>query len=135
MKTYRLFGHKGMFVLRFIVAAVAVFVGLLSILGFWGGYGGAQLVGLLFVVFAGHSAYRYLRIRIQSFGATIEFKAILRTMAMAPSEIISVKPAEPGFLLLRSRRGNVLLLNQFDGMHEFLTQIKAVNPTVELRDC
>ncbi len=126
-----------MFFSQLIVAAVFVFVGLLSILGLLGGYGGAQLVGLLFVVFAGHSAYRYLRIphTIVWRGATIAFKAILRTMAMAPSEIISVKPAEPGFLLLRSRRGNVLILNQFDSMHEFLTQLKAVNPTVELRGC
>ncbi len=110
-----------MFFSQFIVAAVAVFVGWLSILGFLGGSGGVQLVGLLFVVFAGETAYRYLRIPhtiVWRDGATIEFKAILRTMAMAPSEIISVKPAEPSFLLLRSRRGNVLLLDQFDGMHE-----------------
>src|SRR5574337_729664 len=104
-----------MFFFQLIGAAVAAVLGLLSISGVLGLSGGAQLVGLLFLVFAGNTAYRYLRIPLTIVwrdGATIEFKAILRTMAMAPSAIISIKTAEPGFLLLTSRRGKVLLLNQ-----------------------
>jgi hypothetical protein len=35
----------------------------------------------------------------------------------------------------RHDAGRVVLVNQFDGFHEFLTALEATNPSVEIRGC
>lgn len=67
----------------------------------------------------------------------IEFVSVLRRKRFLPLEVKSVKPeaTQFGFLLVQTNRGKVRLLNQFDGFHEFLTDLKAKNPSVELRGC
>jgi len=67
----------------------------------------------------------------------IEFVSILRRKQFLPLEIKSIKPeaSQFGFLAVKTNRGKVRLLNQFDGFHEFLTNLKAKNPSVELRGC
>lgn len=67
----------------------------------------------------------------------IEFVSILRRKQFLPLEIKSIKPeaSQFGFLAVQTNRGKVRLLNQFDGFHEFLTNLKAKNPPVELRGC
>jgi hypothetical protein len=52
-------------------------------------------------------------------------------------EIESIKPqgGKFGFLVVRTSQGKINLLNQFDGFHEFIIQLKASNPSIEIRGC
>lgn len=68
----------------------------------------------------------------------IEFKSMIRTFTVIPGEILSIMPSAkwpPGYLEIRSRKRRFTIRNQFDGMHEFLTRLEAVNPRVELKGC
>ena len=67
----------------------------------------------------------------------IEFVSIIRRKRFLPLEIKSIKPeaSQFGFLVVQTNRGKVRLLNQFDGFHDFLTNLKSKNPSVELRGC
>ncbi len=69
---------------------------------------------------------------------TIVFNAVIRTITMSPNEIVSIKPAFStgiGFLAFRFRNRKILLLNQFDDFHEFITRLKSANPAIEIRGC
>ena len=65
------------------------------------------------------------------------FVSIARRIQVAPHDVESIKPAgnQIGFYVLRHAGGKVLLVGQFDGFHEFLSNLKAANPRVELRGC
>jgi hypothetical protein len=67
----------------------------------------------------------------------ITFISILRRKKGDASEIVSIKPAfnYMGFLFVRSSRGKVRLLNQFDRFHEFISKLKSMNPTLTVRGC
>jgi hypothetical protein len=67
----------------------------------------------------------------------IEFKSILRRRSVQAFDVKSVKPEwyAYGFLLVRTDQRTITLFAQFDGFHEFLTKLKALNPRVELRGC
>ena len=41
----------------------------------------------------------------------------------------------PYFLVVRYSGGSVRLLNQFDGLHEFLTRLEELNPEVTMNGC
>jgi hypothetical protein len=68
---------------------------------------------------------------------TMEFQSVLRRWVVTPVEIESIKPqnSHVGFLTVRTARGKIRLLNQFDDFHEFLWNLKQMNPSVELRGC
>jgi hypothetical protein len=68
---------------------------------------------------------------------TVEFISVLRRRTFRAEEIKSIKPAgsQFGFLLVRTDRGKIRLLAQFDGFHDFLTRLEALRPGVELRGC
>jgi hypothetical protein len=68
---------------------------------------------------------------------TIEFISVLRQRVIRAAEIDSIKPEGTtyGFVILRAGRAKVRLLTQFDGFHDFLTRLKAMNPGIELRGC
>jgi len=74
------------------------------------------------------------RIVVRPTGA-IEFVAPLRKVVLMPNEIVSIRPTggEFGFLVIRHATGKLRLLNQFDGFHEFIMQLKAANPGIDLR--
>lgn len=76
------------------------------------------------------------RIRVDDLGA-IELKSLVRTRTLNPADIIAIQPdaTQLGFLLLKHRKGKIRLVHQFDGFHEFLGHVKAVNPDVTLRGC
>lgn len=76
------------------------------------------------------------RIELHDDGQVI-FDAPLRHLEVQVTEISSIKPGgnNIGFLVVSHSRGKLHLLNQFDGFHEFLTRLKAQNPTIELRGC
>ena len=67
----------------------------------------------------------------------ITFVGALRTRKVDALEIDSVTPVRSqfGFLRLKHSNGSILLLNQFDGFHEFLTDLRRLNPNVLLRGC
>jgi len=76
------------------------------------------------------------RIRVDDLGA-IEFKSLVRTRTLSPTDIISIQPdiSQLGFLIIKHRAGKIRLVHQFDGFHEFLNHIKTVNPSITLRGC
>jgi hypothetical protein len=67
----------------------------------------------------------------------IEFISLIRKRRVSPVDIVSIKPygSQFGFLLVKTNRGKIKLLNQFDGFHEFIANLKTANPLVELRGC
>lgn len=66
----------------------------------------------------------------------ISFRAPIRTLHLAASDIESVRPsANPGFFEIRCAGKKFRFLNQFTGFHEFLTRLKLENPAVEFRGC
>ena len=68
---------------------------------------------------------------------TIEFVSVLKRRNVQARDIVSIKPdgTSFGFLVVRSAGSKIRLLAQFDGFHDFLARVKALNPTVELRGC
>ena len=66
----------------------------------------------------------------------IKFVSTIRKREVEALEIESIKPAgQFGFLVVTHSRGKITLLNQFDGFHEFISGLKTLNPSVELRGC
>jgi len=67
----------------------------------------------------------------------IAFQSLLGQKSVMPVEIESIVPqgSHFGFLTVRTARGKIRLLNQFDGFHEFISHLKEMNPSVVLRGC
>jgi hypothetical protein len=67
----------------------------------------------------------------------ITFISLLRRRSVTGAEIESIKPdrGQFGFLLVRTGNRKIRLLNQFDGFHDFISNLKTMNPSVELRGC
>ncbi len=67
----------------------------------------------------------------------IEFISRMRRRRIKAMEIQSIKPerSQFGFLVIRHTGGKIKILNQFDGFHEFIADVKRNNPSVELRGC
>ncbi len=75
------------------------------------------------------------RITLAPDGA-LEFRSILRRRVLRAGEIRSIKPSSHiGFFLVRTDGATIRLLTQFDGFHDFLTRLQAINQRVELRGC
>lgn len=68
---------------------------------------------------------------------TIEFISVLRQRVFRAAEVKSIKPEGLtfGFVMLRANSGKIRLLTQLDGFHDFLANLKAMNPGIELRGC
>jgi hypothetical protein len=64
---------------------------------------------------------------------TIRFVGILKTANVEPSDVISVKELGGTFVELKHVGGKIVLLHRFTGFHEFLTELKRVNPNVLMR--
>ncbi|MCL4504072.1 MAG: hypothetical protein M1438_19790 [Deltaproteobacteria bacterium] len=97
-------------------------------------------VGMIFLVFVVVYLAWILSLphRITFAGdGTIEFISLLRRRTVRAEEIRSIKPegSQLGFFMVRTGRGKIRILAQFDGFHDFLTRLKAMHPTVELRGC
>jgi hypothetical protein len=59
----------------------------------------------------------------------------IRTTTVLTNDVVSVRSVGGGFLELRHRGGKLRLLQQFTGFHEFLSELKQANPSVEVRGC
>ena len=67
----------------------------------------------------------------------MEFVSVLRRLTVRADEIKSIKPegTQLGFFMVRTERRKIRILGQFDGFHDFLAQLQARHPGVELRGC
>jgi len=67
----------------------------------------------------------------------LEFKAPLRTRRVPIGDLRAIEPVPNQFGMLRFRHANgkITVLNQFDGFHQLIADIKARNPGIELRGC
>jgi len=98
------------------------------------------LVGVMFLVIIVFSLLWIFslptRITLAADG-TVEFICWWRKWAMRAEAIQSIKPegSHLGIFVVRTDRGKIRILAQFDGFHDFLTRLKARHPAVELRGC
>jgi hypothetical protein len=98
------------------------------------------LVGVMFLVILFFSLLWILsvptRITLTADG-TVEFICRWRKWTMRAEAIQSIKPegGHLGIFVVRTDRGKIRILAQFDGFHDFLTRLKARHPAVELRGC
>ncbi len=76
------------------------------------------------------------RITLSQDGA-IEFISVLQRRAVRAQEIVCIRPSNSrlGFFVVSTANAKIRILAQFDGFHEFLTRLQAMNPTVELKGC
>jgi hypothetical protein len=98
------------------------------------------LVGVILLVVIGLNLVWVLSLpyRITFAGdGTIEFTSLWRRRTVRAEEIRSIKPegSHLGFFTVRTERGKIRILAQFDGFYDFLTRLKAMHPNVELRGC
>lgn len=67
----------------------------------------------------------------------VTFVSILKRVEVNSGNIESIRPqmGQLGFLVVRHQGGRLRLLSQFDDFHVFLTELRALNPRVQLRGC
>jgi hypothetical protein len=143
MKTYDLYIQRSLRVMTIVILVIFVLVGLLLLSGVLTdrrGVGPPWFVGVFFLAVVGFNAYWVLRIpnRITvTDDGYIEFIGPLRRKRFAARDIHSIAPdaGQVGFLVIKTDRGKVRILNQFDEFHEFIAWLKTNNPAVKLRGC
>jgi hypothetical protein len=128
-----IFGMLGLFTI----------VGLLLVSGvFFSGEGNGppRLFGILWLGMVGWNWYWILsfphKITVSETGE-ITFVGLLRSRSVSGAEIKSIKAdrGQLGFLVVRTANRKIRLVNQFDGFHDFIINLKVTNPSVELRGC
>jgi hypothetical protein len=67
----------------------------------------------------------------------IAFVSVLRTVTVGVPDLLSIRPIafSTGFYTIRHRGGRLRVLLQFDGFHDFLTRVKGMNPSLQVRGC
>jgi hypothetical protein len=104
------------------------------------GNGPPRFFGLLWLGIVGWNWYWILffphKITVSETGE-ITSLSLLRRRSVSGAEIESIKPdrGQFGFLVVRTANRKIRLLNQFDGFHDFIINLKTMNPSVELRGC
>ena len=102
--------------------------------------GPPQFIGIFFLAMTAWFWYFVLSIptKINVYdNIEIEFVSLIRKKRVSPTDIESIKP-QPfkfGFLLIKTSHGKIRILNQFNGFHEFISNLKANNPATQLRGC
>jgi hypothetical protein len=144
MRTYNLYVQRS---LKVVIVAVLIILLLIALLLFSGvlkdrrGEGPPWFVGVFFLAVAGFNGYYWVLLIPHTIEVVddgyVEFVSLVRKKRVATRDIRSIVPyaGQFGFLTIRTDHGKVLLLNQFDGFHEFLSWLKMNNPSVELRGC
>ena len=104
------------------------------------GNGPPRVFGIFWLAMVGWNWYWILsfphRITVSETGEII-FVSLLRRTSVSGREIKSIKPdrGQFGFLLVRTASCKIRILNQFDGFHDFIINLKTMNPSVDLRGC
>lgn len=142
-KSYSLYLSKFLIFIVFGMLGIFAIMGIAFILGFGGhtrGDGPPRVIGIIWLAIALGNGYWILsiphRIEVSNSGE-IEFISLMKRKRFRPIEILSIRPqsGHVSFLSIKTARGKIRILNQFDGFHEFITNLKAQNPTVELHGC
>jgi hypothetical protein len=142
-KTYNLYLSLMLKLMIFGMLALFTIVGLLLLSGvFFSGEGNGppRFFGIFWLGIVGWNWYWILslphKITVSETGE-ITFISLLRRRSVSGAEIESIKPdrGQFGFLLVRTANHKIRLLNQFDGFHDFIINLKAMNPSVVLRGC
>jgi len=140
---YKLYFPPSLKIILLIIPVVFVSVGVIIFIGpalFRNWTGPPWFVGFLFLAILGGNALWILsiphKITLHRDGM-VEFTSVLRSRTVPVRDIKSIKPegTTAGSLVVRTESSKIRLFAQFDGFHDFLTRLKAVNPTVELRGC
>ncbi len=139
---YKLYLQPGMKLVLFLVPAALIGGGTAVIVwSLWFHAAKAPWpIGLIWLAVAVAYLFYFLslphRITLSEDG-TVEFVGLLRRLSVRADEIQSIRPqgAKFGFFTVRTARGNIKILAQFDGFHDFLTRLEALHPGVELRGC
>jgi hypothetical protein len=142
IKTYTLYLSRWAKITSFIPVGIFTLMAILFLSGiFKNAKGGPpEFIGIFFLIMAAWSWYfiSSLPYQIKVHGnVEIEFVSLLRRRRFSPMDIVSIQPygSQFGFLLVKANRGKIKLLNQFDGFHEFIANLKAANSSIELRGC
>lgn len=142
-KTYKLYLSLMLKVMIFGMLGLFTIVGLLLVSGVFlssEGNGPARFFGIVWLGMVAWNWYWILsfphKITVSGTGE-ITFVSLIRRRSISGAEIKSIKPdrAQFGFLVVRTANRKIRLLNQFDGFHDFIVNLKAMNPSVELRGC
>jgi hypothetical protein len=140
---YKLYFPLSLKIMLSIMAVAFTSVGIIIVVGpalFQNGAGPPWFFSLIFLVFIVGCAIRILSIphRIMLHrDETVEFISVLRRRRVPARAIVSIKPEGTtyGFLVVRADNTKIRLLAQFNGFHDFLNRLKAMNPAVKLRGC
>jgi hypothetical protein len=142
VKTYTLYLSWGAKITCFVPVGIFTLVAILFLSGVLQDAKGEppQFIGFFFLLGAAWSLYfvSSTPYKIKVYGnIEIEFISLIRKRRVSPVDIVSIKPygSQFGFLLVKTNRGKIKLLNQYDGFHEFIANLKAANPSIELRGC
>ncbi len=95
---------------------------------------------VLSVLWAGYYVYQVLILPSSiSFSpdGRLEFKSTFSQKAINVNDIQSIKPHGliPGMFVIRARGNAITFRSEFDGFHDFLTWLQAMNPNIEFRGC
>jgi hypothetical protein len=144
MRAYHLYIQRSLRIMSVIVLVILIMFALLLFSGILKdrrGEGPPWIMGVLFLLVVGYSAYYWVlrvphRIIVTGDGH-IEFISLVRRKRLAARDIRSITPdaGQIGFLTIRTCQDKVRILNQFDEFHEFISWLKKNNPSVELRGC
>ena len=142
VKTYALYLSRWAKITSFIPVGIFTLMAILFLSGvFKNAEGGPpEFIGIFFLIMAAWFWYfiSSLPYQIKVYGnVEIEFVSLLRRRRISPMDIVSIRPygSQIGFLLVKTNHGKIKLLNQFDGFHEFIANLKVANPSIELRGC
>jgi hypothetical protein len=141
-KSYRLYVQPYLKVMIFGVLVLFTIIGLLMVTGLLSsakGDGPPRLFGLFWLGMIGWYWYWILSVShtiVVSESGQVDFIGVVRKRRTTMREILSVKSdTQFGFLMIKTSSGKIRILNQFDEFHDFIIQLKAANPGVELRGC
>jgi hypothetical protein len=140
MKVYKQYQTVALFVwARGLPAFMIVFVILAGINA--PANGDAAMLLLFGLPMGGFLLWRSMRMptRIELHDdGNIVFSAPSRRIEIPASNINLIRPdqfKELGLLVVEHANGEFKMINQFDSFHDFLTELKRLNPSVELRGC
>ena len=126
-------------VILILMAGIGIFVG---VQGFAAAGAPPELKGisLLWLGIVLWIWYVYLRIPFEiTFrdDNLLEFKSVLKTTAVAPGDIVSIKgtPLSLGFINVKHTGGTIRLICQMTGLYELIYTVKSLNPAVEIKGC
>ena len=91
---------------------------------------------ILFMCFLGYGWYEYLRIPFEitiRADNLIEFRSVLKRTTVSPHEIESIKVWGGGMIKIKRKGGALRMLGQMDGFHDFISTVKSLHPSIELK--